>query len=239
MRFGLPFYLALPAAMALAGVIAYLISIPSLRLKGDFFVLATLGFQMIIYAILNNWDAVTKGPYGISGIPTPSLFGLALSSPPKFLILSGGIACAVAMLVWRISTMPFGRTLRAIRDDELAALSLGKDIRSFQRKSFVVAGILAAPAGALLAAYNSYVDPTSFTLEESMLILCAVIIGGAGNFRGPITGALILILLPEALRFLKIPDSMAGSLRQILFGLIVILIMRWRPKGISGEYAFH
>src|SRR5205814_268916 len=113
----------------------------------------------------------------------------------------------------------------------------GKDVRSFQRKSFIIAGVLAAPAGALLAAYNSYVDPTSFTLEESMLMLCAVIIGGAGNFRGAVNGAALLILLPEALRFLSVPDSIAGSLRQILFGLALILIMRWRPKGISGDYA--
>lgn len=238
-RFGSPFLLALPVAVVLAGVVAYLVSIPSLRLKGDFFVLATLGFQMIIYTVINNWDALTKGSYGISGIPTATIFAVPLSSPAMFLPMSSTVALLVGLIVWRLSKMPFGRTLKAIRDDELAATSLGKDVRHFQRKAFVAAGLLAAPAGALLAVYNTYIDPTSFTLEESMLLLCAVIIGGAGTFRGAITGALILIVLPELLRFLKIPDSAAGSIRQMLFGLTVVLIMRWRPKGIFGDYAFN
>jgi branched-chain amino acid transport system permease protein len=238
MRFGFSFFLALPVSVLFAGILAYLISVPSLRLRGDFFVLVTLGFQMIIYAVFNNWDAVTQGSYGISGVPSPHLFGFRLSSAPNFLPLAAAIAGMITLIIWKLTTRPFGRTLQAIRDDELAALSVGKNVKSFKRKSFVIGAMLAAPAGALLAVYNGYIDPTSFTLEESILILCAVIVGGAGRVAGSIYGALLLVFLPEALRLVQVPDAIAGSLRLILFGLALIVIMRLRPKGISGEYAF-
>lgn len=237
-RADIPFYLALPLAMAFAGLVAFLIAFPALRLRGDYFVLATLGFQIIIYSVIYNCEWLTRGPYGISDIPSPSLWGIRLSSPFAFLILAALLTGFVAVIVWRLVRSPFGRTLCAIRDDELAALSLGKNVHAFLRINFALAATLAAPGGALLAVYNSYLDPAGFTLDESTFILAAVIIGGAGHFLGAAYGAIILIILPEILRLLRISDSFAGSLRQILFGLGLVLIMRWRPKGISGSYTF-
>jgi branched-chain amino acid transport system permease protein len=203
---GWPFVPSLLAAVLICGLIAYLISIPLIRLQGDFFVLATLAFQIIVFAVLCNWTSLTNGFFGISGIPRPSLFRLSAISPWSFFLLSMCVALAVWMLMWRLSHSPYGRAIEATRDDELAAQALGKDVKRFKRSAFTIGGMLAAFAGVLFAGYMSYIDPTSFTLDESVFILCVVVIGGAGNLRGPIVGALVLVLLPKALR------PMPGSL---------------------------
>ena len=233
-----PFLPSLLAAMVLAGIAAYLISIPSVRFHGDFFVLATLAFQVIIFSLLYNWTDLTKGPDGITGVPRPSMLGLELSSPLAFLALSALMATGVWLLSRQLLQAAYGRTLQAVRDDELAASALGKDTRSLKRRTFTLAGMLAAAAGVLFATYTSYIDPTSFTLDESIFVLCAVIIGGAGSLHGPIVGAAILVALPEVLRFLRIPDPIAANARQIIYGLTLVLMMRFRPQGIAGGYAF-
>jgi len=235
---GWPYLPSLLVALLICGTIAYLVSIPSIRFHGDFFVLATLAFQMIIFSILYNWTNFTKGPYGISGIPRPSLVGWRVTTPWMFFLLALVAAIVVGSAIWRLSHSPYGRALQAIRDDEMAAQALGKDVTRFRRSAFAITGMLAAVAGVLFAGYTSYIDPTSFTLDESVFILCVVIIGGAGNLRGPIVGAVILVLLPELLRFLRIPDAVAANARQIIYGLLLILMMRFRPQGIAGKYAF-
>jgi branched-chain amino acid transport system permease protein len=235
---GFPFLAALPLAVLASGVAALLIGAVTLRLRGDFFVLSTLGFQTIIFVVLYNWVDFTRGPYGIPGIPRPEIFGFSFNAPWAMFLL----AAAVALLAWwiclRLSQWPFGRTLQAVRDDALAAQSLGKNPLAFTLTAFALGGALAALAGGLFAVYASYIDPTSFMLEESVFILCVVVIGGAGNLQGPVIGAIILVLLPELLRFVGLPDSIAANLRQIIYGLLLVLMMRFRPQGIAGKYAF-
>ncbi len=237
-RFHVPFFVGIAAAMIVSAICAWLIALPSLRFKGDFFVLVTLGFQMIVFAILYNWDSVTRGPYGISGIPRPSLFGTEVSSPIGFLFLAAIVALAACGVLWQIKKSPFGRTLQAVRDDELAASSLGKNIVAYKRTAFVLAGAIAAVPGALFASYSAYIDPTSFAIEESIFILCILVIGGAGGLFGPIVGAVLMISLPEILRFLNMPDHAAANLRQVFYGLTIVLLMRFRPQGILGKYTF-
>ena len=235
---GFPFLAAMPVAVLASGLAALLIGAVTLRLRGDFFVLSTLGFQTIIFVVLYNWVDFTRGPYGIPGIPRPEIFGFTFIAPWAMFLL----AAAVALLVWwvclNLARWPFGRTLQAVRDDALAAQSLGKNPLFFTLTAFALGGALAALAGGLFAAYASYIDPTSFTLEESVFILCVVIIGGAGNLRGPMVGAVVLVLLPEILRFVGLPDAIAANLRQIIYGLLLVLMMRFRPQGIAGKYAF-
>lgn len=233
-----PFALSMLTAVVLVGLFAWLISFPATRLHGDFFVLASLGFQMIVFAVLYNWVDVTRGPYGISGVPRPSLFGISVSSPLAFLVLAVVVAVICCTLLWLLAASPYGRTLQAVREDEIAAASLGKDVNAFKRSAFAWAGAIAAVPGVLFATYSSYIDPTSFTLDESIFILCILVIGGAGNLIGPILGAVVLVLLPEMLRFLDVPDGIAANTRQILYGLALILLMRMRPQGIAGKYAF-
>lgn len=232
------FVTALPVAVLVSGLAALLVGAISLRLRGDFFVLATLGFQTIIFVVLYNWVDLTHGPYGISGIPRPDVFGITFNDPWAMFLF----AAAAALLVWwiclNLARWPYGRTLQAVRDDALAAESLGKSPLYFTLTAFALGGALAALAGVLFAAYASYIDPTSFMLEESVFILCVVVIGGAGNLRGPLLGAVVLVSLPELLRFVGMPDAVAANLRQIIYGLLLVLMMRFRPQGIAGKYAF-
>ncbi len=218
-------------------LLAYVIGKISIRLKGDYFVLVTLGFQMIVFAILYNWVDVTRGPYGIPGIPAPNILGLVeISGIPGFLALSVISTIIVIFLYRRLVHSPFGRVLKGIRDDEVGISSIGRDVTTFKVKAFVTGSATAAISGFLYATYVSYIDPTSFTLDESIFIVSAVLIGGAGTVRGSIAGAVFVVLLPEILRFLGMPDSIAANMRQIIYGLLLMILMMFRPKGLWGDY---
>ena len=236
--YGMSFFTSLLIAIVMVVPISILISAPSIRLKGDYFILATLGFQIIVYSIFYNWISVTRGPYGISGISKPSIFGLEIGSIPLYFILSLVFVIIISMTVWLLTSSPYGRVLKAIRADELATLSLGKNVTFYKISTFAFSASMAAVAGGLYSSYITYIDPTSFTLDESMLVLAMVIIGGAGNIKGPIIGATLLIILPEILRFTGIPDSIAPNVRQMIYGLLLILMMYFRPQGLAGEYRF-
>jgi branched-chain amino acid transport system permease protein len=233
---GIGFAPALLITFVVAAPLSLAISIPALRLKGDYLVLATLGFQIIVFSILYNWVAVTKGPYGIPDIPVPSICGFQIDSLLKFFLLSLLIGLACCLLLRMLGKSAFGRTLKAIREDEMAALALGKNITKFKVMAFAIAASFATVSGVLFAGYMRYIDPTSFTLVESIFILSIVIIGGTGNTIGPVIGTVLMILLPEMLRFIHIPDSIAANMRQIIYGLLIVVIMRFRPNGICGEY---
>lgn len=238
MKLGLNFPLALIAGMAVSMLLSLLVAYPSLRLKGDYFVLTSLAFQIIVFSILYNWVSLTRGPYGIPGIPHPRLFGFEFGSLPSFLALSSALAFLVFLVLYRLSSSPFGRVLKAIREDEIAASALGKRIPSFKIWAFVIASGIAAISGSLYAGYVTYIDPTSFTLGESIFILAILLVGGSGNLKGPIVGTLFMVILPEALRFLGIPDTVAPNVRQMIYGVLLIALMYLRPQGIAGEYKF-
>ena len=238
LSFNWPLFPSLLFAMVGTGLISFLISYPSIRLKGDYFVLATLGFQLIVYTILYNWLSVTRGPYGITGIPSPKLFGsIEIAGLWPFLILSTVLTIIVVVVFYNLIHSPFGRALRGVRDDELSMKALGKNVNRLKIYTFAISSAFIAVSGFLYATYVSYIDPTSFNLDESIFILSALIVGGLGNIRGPVIGALFVIILPEVLRFIGLPDSVAANLRQIIYGLALILLMRYRPQGIAGTYA--
>lgn len=238
MKAGWGFFPSLIFAILLTATLSLIIAVPSLRLKGDYFVLATLGFQIIIFAILYNWVSLTRGPYGIPGIPIPKVFGAEVNTVFRYFLFSSVITSICGLLLWMLKTSPFGRVLKAIREDEIAAAALGKNVPVLKVTAFAIAAAFAAVPGALFAGYMRYIDPTSFTLMESVFIIAIVIIGGAGNFIGPVVGAAFMVLLPEALRFLHIPDAIAANMRQIIYGLLLIILMRYRPQGLLGEYEF-
>ena len=214
-----------------------IIAYPSLRLKGDYFVLATLGFQLIVFTILYNLVSVTRGPYGIPGIPAPKLFGvMQISGLVPFLILSLILAIITIFVFYKLVHTPFGRALKGLRDDEIAISSLGRNVTVFKIWAFVISSAFIGIAGFIYAAYVSYIDPTSFNLDEAIFILAAVLIGGTGNIKGPVVGAIFVVVLPELLRFVGFPDSVAANLRQIVYGMSLIVLMLYRPQGIAGEY---
>ena len=219
-----------------AAVLGAIIAFPSLRIHDDYFVIATFGFQMIVYSIFNNWVTLTRGPLGIPGIPVASLFGLAIDNYWRFLVLSGIFALLAYLLVHRVVHSPYGRVLKAIREDEVFAQGLGKNVSSYKIQVFVIGGALASVAGNLYAHYITFIDPTSFTIMESILVISMVIIGGAGSLRGPIIGAVVLVILPEAIRFVGLPGSVAANVRQIFYGGLLVLLMIYRPKGLLGKF---
>ncbi len=235
---GAPFLVGVAAGMVVAGTASLLVSIPSLRLRGDYFVIATFGFQMIFFSVLNNWMLLTRGPLGIAGIPQPDVFGWNVNSNLEFAVLAATFAVFAYVVVGLIVTSPFGRVLHAIREDEVFARACGKNTPRFKVVVFAVSSALPAMAGALYAHYITYVSPTSFTVAESILVLSMVIVGGAGSLRGALVGAVVLVSLPEALRFLGLPMAAAANLRQVLYGALLVVMMIFRPRGLVGKYAF-
>ena len=238
-----------PAAvvgMVVSATLSLAVSLCSWRLKGDFFVLATLAVQALMFSAMHNWTSVdaplgslqnlTNGPFGITGISKPSVFGHQVSTPMAMAVFATAVAGICGLAIWRLSNSPWGTVLIAMRDDELAARGLGKNTRLLKVQVFAIASAFVAIAGALYASHVRYIDPTSATLDESILMLSMVVVGGIGNFRGPVVGAAILILLPELLRAVSLPDSVAANLRLMIYGLMLILMMHFRPQGIAGEY---
>ncbi|MEK6689977.1 MAG: branched-chain amino acid ABC transporter permease [Nitrospirota bacterium] len=238
MKMGINFFVCMAIAIVFSAAVSLLVSYPSTRLHGDYFILASLAFQIIIFTILYNWIDLTRGPYGIPGIPRPEILGISFDNLYKFFVLSGGLALGVFLIAKRLYSSPFGLVLKAIREDELSATSIGKDVKKFKILAFAISSGMASVAGALYASYVTYIDPTSFNLDESIFILSIVLVGGSGNLRGPVIGTLLMILLPEGLRFLGIPDSVAPNVRQIIYAMVLILLMRFRPWGLAGEYRF-
>lgn len=235
MKLDLSLIPALLLAVVITGLIAWLLGKISIRFEGDFFVLVTLGFQIIIYSILYNWISVTRGPYGIPGIPSPKLFSIfKVENIYNYLILSTVLSIITILFFYKMIHSPFGRALRAMKDDKLALVSLGRDVNRLKTKTFVLAATFAAISGFVYATYISYIDPTSFNLDESIFIISAVLIGGTGNIKGPVLGAVFVVILPEILRFVGLPDNMAANMRMIIYGLSLILLMLYRPQGIAG-----
>lgn len=238
LRLGLPFWVGLIAAACVAAMFGVIIGFPSLRLKGDYLALATFGFAVIVYSILKNWISLTRGPMGLPGIPKPSIFGFEFDSIISYLVLVATLAALTTFVVRRIVKSPFGRVLKAIREDETAALAMGKDVIKYKILVFVIGAFFAGIAGSLYAHYITFIDPSSFTIMESILILLMVVFGGMASIPGSILGAVILILFPELLRFLGLPNSIAASTRQMIYGLLLVILMLKRPKGLIGEYEF-
>ncbi len=220
-------------------ITSLLISLPAIRLKHDYFVLAVIGFQMVVFTVLYNWTAVTRGPYGIPGIPRPNILGLwNISDTWEYVVLSYLLLILVFIYFSKLDRSSFGRVLKGIRDDELVVQSMGRNVNLVKVYVFAVSAGIAAFAGALFATSATYIDPTSFTLDESIAILMIIFIGGSGNLKGVIWGAIFVELLPEILRFVQLPDAVAANLRQIIFGLLLIVLMRFKPTGFAGDYDY-
>lgn len=236
MKCGLPFLPAILLTILITGICALIVGFPALKFRGDSFVIVTLGFQMIVFTVLYNWVDLTRGPYGIPGIPRPVIAGYEFTTLPEYLIIVWTFLILIAIVLFIIYRSPFGLALKTLRDDEMAAEGLGKSPVHLFLYAFVISGMTASVAGSLYATYVTYIDPTSFTLNESIFLLTVLLVGGTGNRIGPFVGTVFIILLPEALRFLGLPDAVAANVRQMIYGLTLILLMFFRPQGIAGKY---
>lgn len=233
---GVGFFSSVIIGIAVALVIALAIGSVLSKFKDDYYALGSLGFCIISFSVFLNWHDLTRGPLGISAIPKPELFSLTISSGALFTLLALLSLLVTYLLCRAIVQSPFCRILKAIREDEGAIQVFGYRTLYHKLIIFIISAAFAACAGSLFAVYITYIDPTTFTLLESILILAIVILGGLANLRGSLLGALLLVLLPEVLRFVGFPAEIAGQAREIVYGIMLIVLMIYRPQGLIGEY---
>ena len=226
-RFGLGFWSALPFSVGLSTIACFLLAIPALRLRGDYLAIVTLGFGEITRLILNNWDSLTMGPNGISGISAPGIFSLPLGKLSYFYYLVLFFVLITVFTTKRVYSSKIGRAWVAIREDEIASSIMGINTTMYKLYAFAFGAFWAGLAGAVFAGKMQFVSPESFTFMESVLILCMVILGGLGSIPGVILGALILVLLPELLREIQL-------YRMLALGAGLVLLMVFRPQGLFG-----
>jgi branched-chain amino acid transport system permease protein len=200
---GLPFPLTLVVAIVVTTLLAGAVTFPALRVRGEYLILLTLAFQMVIYGLMLSWVDLTAGRTGISGIPRPRLFGKTLVTPAEFLPLIAAGALVTFAIAYRIGESPLGRVLKAMRDDETATLAIGKSVLRYKVLVFCVSGGLAGVAAGLFAHYQAFINPFSFNLDRSIFLVALVVLGGTGNLLGTVAGAILFVGLPEVLRFLQ------------------------------------
>ncbi len=230
-HFGLGFWLALPIGAGLSMTFGILLGFPVLRLRGDYLAIVTLGFGEIIRLILENWNQFSFGPSGIANIPRPGLFGieLSLSQATTYLyFLMIGLVLMTIFVVARLQNSRIGRAWIALREDEVACQAMGIDKTKTKLTAFAMGATWAGMAGVVFAAKTTFINPASFTIWESIIILCVVVLGGMGSIFGVICGAMILILLPEYLRAFS-------EYRLLIFGAVLVVMMVFRPGGIVSE----
>ncbi|WP_100638174.1 high-affinity branched-chain amino acid ABC transporter permease LivM [Marinobacter salexigens] len=245
---GISFWMALPIGALLAGVTGMILGFPVLRLRGDYLAIVTLGFGEIIRILLNNWTSLTGGPNGIGGIPEPTLFGMEFGRRVKeegntsfhetFGIAYSGehkviflylialvLAVITALIIRRFMRMPVGRAWEALREDEIAARSLGLSRTAVKLSAFTIGAFFAGFAGTVFASKQGFISPESFVFLESAIILAIVVLGGMGSQLGVILAAIAVTILPELAREFS-------EYRMLIFGAAMVLMMVWRPQGL-------
>lgn len=231
----LPFVLSVLSGTALTALVSLVVILLCRGLSGDYFAMATFGFQMILFAVISNWLELTRGPMGLTGIPHARVFDHDLSTPRSYVLLVL-IVYVLSLFIFRlIIRSGFGRTLRAIREDEVFTQSLGKNVGAYKTAVFVIAGAFGGFAGALYAHYVTYIDPSSFTVLESVFVISMLIIGGAGTIWGPVLGAALLVVVPEMLRLAGLPSSIAANVQQIIYAGLLVAFIVARPQGLLGR----
>ena len=255
-QFGLhlPFWAILPIGAAVAALFGVMLGAPTLKLRGDYLAIVTLGFGEIVRIFLNNLSQpvnITRGPQGIAGIDpvsiagidfsrSDSVFGVMVSGPMKYYYLLLAVLLAIVLVNVRLQNSRIGRAWEAIREDETAARAMGIDTTAMKLLAFAMGASFGGVAGGMFAAIQGFISPESFTLVESVMVVSMVVLGGMGNIRGVILGALLLSFFPELLRYaagwldsragIKLPDP--EILRMLIFGFALVLVMLYRPAGL-------
>jgi branched-chain amino acid transport system permease protein len=227
---GSPFVANLAGAAVAAGAAGFLIGLPTLRLGGIYLAMATLGFGEIIHLVLLNWLAVTRGPLGIPAIPGPAVLGVDLATPARQYYVVLALVVIATLIVSRLVNSSFGEAIQAIREDEIAAETLGVPTTRLKVVTFTLSAALAGVAGAFFAHYATFVSPGSFTLVESILVLSLLVFGGMGSVEGSIAGAVVLTVAPEVFRFL-------AEYRMVIYGAILLGLILFRPQGLLGGFS--
>lgn len=233
---GFNFFASLGLGIVINVLVAIFVGQILSKFKSGYYAIVSAGLAIIVYSLLLNAKGLTNGPLGIFGIPKPSLFGYAIESNSAFLILALIILAIIFGVYCYIDKSSFGRGLKAIRQDEELATVMGYSVGKMKSIIFSLSAAIAGIAGGLFASYIAFIDPSTFQVKESIFLFTIIIIGGLASGVGSIVGALILLSLPEILRFVGLPYEIAAQLQQIIYGLALILMMVYRPRGFFGKY---
>lgn len=229
--YDVPFFVAFILAGVVAGLFGLLLGLPVLKLKGYYFTIITMVFCEIVRVVELNWMSLTRGPLGIMAIPKPSFLGFEITTPRQFYFMILVLVALSTLVVSNLMKSRVGYAILAIRDDELAAESMGIHVFRYKMIVFILSSLLVGLAGAFYATYTSYIDPSSFAAAQSNDMLVMVIFGGLGNTVGSFIGAISLSILPEALRDL-------AQYRQLIYGVLLVLLMMVKPQGLLGDINF-
>jgi len=251
----LPFWVIIPAGLVLAAFFGAMLGAPTLKLRGDYLAIVTLGFGEIVRIFMNNLDApinITNGPQGINRVDTFSvagfsfgrseqILGFRITGPEKYYYLLLLLTILIVIVCARLQNSRIGRAWEAVREDEIAAKAMGINTRNIKLLAFSMGATFGGLAGAMFASMQGFVSPESFSLTESILVLCMVVLGGMGNIPGVILGALLLSIFPEVLRAVVVPLQQAtfgevvldpDGIRMLMFGFALVLVMIFRPAGL-------
>jgi branched-chain amino acid transport system permease protein len=234
-RLGWSFLPALLAGMLLATVFGAIIAVALLRLAGDYMMVGSVGFLFTVQAMLVGWEDLTRGTVGVPGIPFATIFGFVIRSPGAYLAMVVLICAFFYVVARRLVASPYGRNLQAMRDDEIATVAVGKNLLAIKVSVFVIAAAMAAVSGSLYAHFVRFVDPYHYSLHDTFLLFCMVCLGGMTTLKGPYLGALVLLGIPEAARFLGLPTGIMGHIQDIIYGTALILVAFLRPEGLLGS----
>jgi branched-chain amino acid transport system permease protein len=226
---GLPFELGLGLGAVFGFGWGLLVGFPALKVKHHFLAMVTLGFNIMVFLVLRNWESLTGGSFGISGIVRPAWGPLEFRSDRAYYVYMLGWAAAVVGSAYWILGSRWGRAFRAIRENEMRAEALGVSLRNYKLMAFAIGAAYAGVGGALFAPLLGYIDPGAFTLDRSIQFLMMVVMGGLGRFEGPFIGAILVTVLPEVLRA-------SEGLYLVIYALTVILMMLFMPKGLVGVW---
>ena len=235
-KLGLGFFTTILLGMLINSVIAYIVGKILSRFQGDYYAIVSAGLSIIVFSVLLNWKELTNGPLGVFGIDKPAIGDYRFYSNDAFLLLCLAFLIVIYAIYYIIDKSSFGRCLKALREDEQLTRVMGYKAKHFKSIIFVLSAALSGVAGALFAAYIAFIDPSTFQLKEGIFLFTIIIVGGLSSSRGSVVGAIILISLPEVLRFLGLPYETAAQLQQMIYGAMLVLMMILRPQGLFGKY---
>lgn len=238
MHWGCNFLFGVVTATVLTSAVGGAFAAPFIRVQNEYLILFTIAFQMVVFHLMLSLYNITGGDSGIFGVPHAQLFGLNLRGPIYFLPFMTVFVLLVYSVALRVTKSPFGRVLKGIREDETSVASLGKNVMKFKVTVFMVGTGIAAGAGGIFAHYTQFISPSIGSLDQSILIIAMVVLGGSANLWGSAVGAFLLIIIPEILNFLPGASDLIVPLRGFIYGILLILFMRFRPEGLIPEY-FH
>ncbi len=228
LNLGVSFWLAMPISGLFAGLFGILLGLPTIRLAHFYLVMATIGFGEIVGLVFLNWESLTKGPYGLPGIPPPQIGSFVYLSNTPYYYTVLALASLGVFVAWRLTKTQLGKIFIAAKDDQMAVEASGVQVNRYKVLAFALSAIYAGVAGSFFAHYMTFISPSTFSTHESIMVLAMVVLGGMGSIMGSVVSAAVLTVIPEAMRFIQ-------DYRMMFFGGIIILLMLIKPEGLMGR----